>query len=363
MTDTGAHGMLSRRTLLIRGGQGLGLLAASGVLSACGGGFSASSSSGGGGGATLTVVSFGGDYQKAQAKTMWAPYATKNGITVKEDGPTDNAKIKAQAESGNPSWDIVVVGNDFGSESDAQWLEPIDYSVVDKSSIVDGYAQTYRVAADIEGTVLAYRSDKTGDAAPAPWADFFDLKKYPGKRTAWKSVGGGIFEIALLADGVAPADLYPIDVDRALKKLSTIKDQLIWWETGAQAQQYLESGEAVMGMVWIARAVLSAANAPIKIAWDSWLSQEAYWVVVKGSRNKAEAMKLIASMTSAGPTAEFTKYQPYGPVSKAAQDKVDPSARENLPTTHLDTQVKVNDEWWGKNRDSVNDRFQQWLLS
>ncbi|MGI5486209.1 ABC transporter substrate-binding protein [Microtetraspora malaysiensis] len=362
MSDTGAHGRFSRRTLFVRGGQGLGLLAASGVLSACGGGFS-SSPGGGGGGTTLTIASYGGDYQKFQAKALWGPYAATNGITVKEDGPSDNAKIKAQAESGNPSWDIVVVGNDFGGDADAKWLEPIDYSVIDKSSIIEGYAQTYRICADVEGTVLAYRSDKTGATAPKPWVDFFDVKKYPGKRTAWKSVGGGIFEMALLADGVAPADLYPIDVDRALKKLATIKDQLIWWETGAQAQQYLESGEAVMGMVWIARALQSAANAPIAIAWDSWLSQEAYWVVPKGTKNKAEAMKLISHMTSAEATAELTKYLPYGPVNVAAQDKIDPSAKDNLPTTHLDTQIKVNDVWWGENRDAVNDRFQQWLLS
>lgn len=309
----------------------------------------------------LTVVSYGGGYQEAQDKAFFTPFAEANpSITVRQDSPTSNAKLKAMAESGNVTWDVALVDDSFGLDSDADWLEPIDYSIVDKSKFLDGYAGTYRVGADVEATVMAYRSDL--GSGPANFAGFFDTEKFPGKRAIWKFAPGGVLEAALIADGVAPEDLYPIDIERALKKLDTIKGDIIWWETGAQAEQLLSSGEASLGLVWVSRAIGASQNGPVAISWGQWTSQNGFWVVPKGSKNKEAAMKAIEFFTSVPQQVAFTKYMPYGPTNKHAVDKVDATYQGNLPTDHLDTRVVVDAAWWNANVADIDARFQEWLL-
>lgn len=310
---------------------------------------------------TLTVVSYGGGYQEAQDKAFFTPFAEANpSIAVRQDSPTSNAKLKAMVESGNVTWDIALVDDSFGLESDADWLEPIDYSIVDKSKFLDGYAGTYRVGADVEATVIAYRTDQ--DKVPANLADFFDTEKFPGKRALWKFAPGGIFEAALIADGVAPDALYPLDIARALKKLDTIKDDIIWWEAGAQAEQLLASGEASFGLVWVSRAINAGESGTVGISWGQWMTQNGFWVVPKGTKNKEAAMKALEFFTSAPQQIEFTKYMPYGPTNKHATDGVDGRYKGNLPTDHLDGRVVVDSAWWNVNQGDVDAEFQDWLL-
>jgi putative spermidine/putrescine transport system substrate-binding protein len=358
---------MSRR-LLRRSGATVSVLALSGLLAACGGsdnssGGDSGSSTASGDSGQVTVASYGGDYQKAQDQAYWQPFQKANpGIKIVQDSPSDNAKIKAMAESGNVTWDMVLVDDSFGLDEHAKWLEPIDYSQIDKADFLPGYAEKYRIGADVEATVLAYREDKL-DSAPAGLADFFDTAKFPGKRSAWKYTAGGILEAALLADGVPADQLYPLDVDRALKKLDTIRKDLVWWTEGAQSQQLLSSGETPMGLVWTGRAVDAAKSAPaVKVQWSQWLTQNGWWVVPKGSPNKAAAMKLLAYQTGPEAQAALTKFLPYGPPNQKALPNVDPKYKDQLPTSHLDGKVTVDAKWWAKNYDAVDKKFQAWLL-
>jgi len=314
-------------------------------------------------GATLTVVSYGGAYQDAQAKAFFNPFAAAHGgVVIKQDSPTSNAKLKAMVEAGNVTWDIVLVDDSFGLDADASWLEPIDYTVIDKASFLPGYAGTYRIGADVEATVLAYRADKFPTDGPNSFADFFDTAKFPGKRGAWKFAPGGIFEAALIADGVPVDKLYPLDVDRALKKLTTIKDSLVWWETGAQGDQLLASGEVSMELLWIARALHSGETAPVKIGWGQWTTQNGFWVVPKGTKNKTLAMEALKYFASEKAQIDFTKYMAYGPTNKNAVGKEDPRYKANLPTSHLDTKITIDSAWWNTNQAAVDAKFQEWLL-
>lgn len=311
---------------------------------------------------SLTVVSYGGPYQEAQSDAFFQPFAAESGIEVIEDSPTDYAQLRSMVESGRPTWDLALVANDFGTSSDAQYLEPIDYDVVDADALIPNAAQEYRVAADIEATVVAYRTDAF-ESQPETWADLFDTEKFPGKRMFNKLVSGGALEAALLADGVAPDDLFPLDVDRALAKLDTIKDDIVWWETSAQSQQLLASGEAAIGLAWVGRAVDAGKEAPVGINWNSWLQVDAYWVIPKGAPNAAGAQQLLASLLQEAPQIRFTELSDYGPANAAAAANPEVQANENRPTNHLDTQVGIDDEWWGDNSKDVDRKFQEWLLS
>jgi putative spermidine/putrescine transport system substrate-binding protein len=312
---------------------------------------------------TLTVVSYGGSYQEAQDKAFFTPYQQANPhIKIQQDSPSSNAKLKAMVEAGQVTWDVVNVADDFGLDADAQWLEPIDYSIINRDDLIEGYASTYRVGSDVEATVMAYRTD-VHKTAPKTFADYFDLQAFPGKRTAWKYAPGGIFETALLADGVPADKLYPIDVDRAFKKLDTIKDSLIWWDTGAQSVQFLTSGEASIGLLWCGRAASAADSSPVGTSWGQWTTQNGWWVVPKGTPNRKVAMEAIKFFTSPEAEVNLTKYLPYGPTNKHAVDKVDPRFKGNLPTDHLDTRVVIDFDWWNKNTARIDPLFQQWLLS
>ncbi len=351
------HDGMSRRGFVAGTGAGLAAAAIPGTLGDHSGSAVAAEVT------TLTICSYGGSYQEAQDKAMFTPFHDANpNVTIKQDSPSSTAKVQAMVEAGQVTWDIVNFADDFGLDSDAKWLEPIDYSVIDRNQFVDGYANTYRVGSDIEATVIAYRKDKL-KGEPKTFADFFDLQKFPGKRTIWKYAPGGVFEAALLADGVAPDKLYPIDVPRALKKLDTIKSNLIWWDTGAQSVQFLTSGEATIGLVWCGRAGAAGETAPVAISWGQWTTQNGWWVVPKGSPNKKVAMEAIKFFTSAQATANLTKYLPYGPTNKEGATKVDPRFKGNLPNEHFDTRVAIDFAWWNQNLAKVDPQFQDWLLS
>src|SRR3546814_17101152 len=91
--------------------------------------------------------------------------------------------------------------------------------------------------------VIAYDSGRYGDDAPTTMADFFDVERFPGNRSMYKW-GVSSWEAALLADGVAPDALYPLDIERAHEKILALKDDVIsFWGGGAESQTVLLTGE------------------------------------------------------------------------------------------------------------------------
>src|SRR5215207_2650956 len=204
-------------------------------------------------GATLTFVAQGGSYQDALKRAWQEPYTQLTGVQFVNDEQSSNATLRAQVESGQVTWDVVDVGSDFGLDAHRDLLEPLDYTLIPRDEVIEGFASDYRVADMTYGVVLAYNTDKTAGQVPAGWADYFDTAKFPGKRGMWDYSEGGIFEVALMADGVKPADLYPLDLERATKKLDTIKNDFVFWGSGAESQELIGSGEVAMTLIWNGR--------------------------------------------------------------------------------------------------------------
>lgn len=312
-------------------------------------------------GTTLTVASYGGAYQKAQRTGWFAPYSAATGVKFTESEDSANATVKAQVDSGQVTWDAVDVGNDFGLDANANLLEPLDYSKIPGPEVLPGFAGKYRVADITYGVVLAYRTDKFNGAVPQGWADFFDLTKFPGKRGLWDYSTGGVLEFALLADGVAPKDLYPLDVPRALKKLDTIKDSIVWWDTGAKSQEMIGSGEVAMAMMWNGRAwsAKNVDNKPVDIQWNQQILTADYWVVPKGTPNKDAAMDFIAWTICKQNNAAPSDSIPYGPTNKLAQPN--PAKVKDLAASNInDTTAYFNDQWLIDNTATLDDQFNAW---
>jgi len=313
-------------------------------------------------GVTLTFVSFGGAYQEAQRKAWLEPYTAATGVQFQEDEGSSNATIKTQVEAGQVTWDVVDVGNDFGLEANSALLEELDYTLIPEAEVNKALGPSkWRVPDITYGVVLAYNTDKTAGKVPEGWADYFDTTKFPGKRGVWDYSEGGIFEIALLADGVKPADLYPLDLPRATKKLDTIKDDLVLWKTGAESQELIGSGEVAMTLIWNGRgwSAKHTDNKPVEMQWNQQIVTADYLVVPKGTPNKDAAMKFIAYTICADNNAKPSQYIPYGPTNinaKPAPDKV-----ADLSVSNADeNSAYFDDEWLVNNFDAVDAAYKEW---
>ena len=361
------HGPVTRRAFLMKAAAvGLSATAAGGLLAACG-----EEDDGGDGGATgeavsLSLVTWGGSWGDAVKQAWVEPFMAANtNITVVMDEPTEYPKIKAMVEANSVDWDVVNISNDFGiGPSFEKYCEPLDKTIVPFDELQPELFPTtgYRVPVISYSVVVGYRSDKLGGKAPTSFADFFDLQNFPGKRGVYDYVSGGLPEMALVADGVPPDALYPLDMDRAYKKIDTIKDALVWWDTGAQSVQLLADGEVGMGMSWNGR--LTEANeqgSDIGIMWDQHILTADYLMITKGSKKTEAANQLIAWMISADNNAEITKYIDYGPANIDAIPKVDPAVADKLPTAYLDTAFGFDDMWWAENYDKVVADWQSYI--
>jgi putative spermidine/putrescine transport system substrate-binding protein len=200
-----------------------------------------------------------------------------------------------------------------------------------------------------------------GGAGPQTWADLFDLQAFPGKRGYYKWVGPGVYELALIADGVPADKLYPLDIDRALRKLDTIKSEIVWWGTGAQSQQALHSGETPLGMFWSSRIhFLLQDGANIGVSWKQNIAAADMLVVPKGSKNKDAAMKFLAYASSAVGQADMAKLLAYNPTNTKSLTLLDPETIKNLPATYADLAIQVDIDYWAKNRDELGRRWYEW---
>ncbi|CAI3799970.1 hypothetical protein DBADOPDK_02425 [Pseudomonas sp. MM223] len=220
---------------------------------------------------SLNFVSWGGTTQDAQKEAWAVPFTKATDIKVVQDGPTDYGKLKAMVESGNVQWDVVDVEADFALRAASEGLlEPLDFNQINRDKIDPRFVSDHGVGSFFFSFVLGYNEGKLGANKPVDWTALFDTKTYPGKRALYKWPSPGVLELALLADGVAPDKLYPLDLDRAFKKLDTIKKDIVWWGGGAQSQQLLASGEASLGQFWNGRVyALQQDGAPVGVSLET----------------------------------------------------------------------------------------------
>jgi len=194
-------------------------------------------------------------------------------------------------------------------------------------------------------------------ACPASWADLFDTAKFPGKRTFYKWSAPGVIEAALLADGVAADKLYPLDLDRAFKKLDTIKADIVWWSGGAQSQQLLASAEAPFGSFWNGRlTALSATGVNVETSWAQNITAADALVVPKGTKNKEAAMKFIAFAASPEGQAEMAAGTGYAPTNLKSPALMDAKIAKTLPDQQTASQINADMAYWAKHRDEIGER-------
>ncbi len=312
----------------------------------------------------LVLVNWGGDAITAYSKAYGEPFEKETGIPVKMDGsgPTEGA-VTAQAKSGKITWDLLDIDAFSAITLGGQgYLEPIDTAVVDISKSRPGFVWDYALSTYFFSYVIAYDAEKYGSNAPATMADFFDIEKFPGKRAMYKW-GVSSWEAALLADGVAADALYPMDIDRAHKKIADFKDNVIsFWGGGAESQTVLLNGEASMAIVWSTRAKLieQDSGGRIKYVWDQGLlSPGALSVMKNNPGGKDAAMKFLASTQDPARQLVMFDLLGQGPANPAADSLVPADqARHNcVAPENMAKQLVLNMEWYAANYSTALDQY------
>ena len=319
-------------------------------------------------GVTLTFSSWGGVFQDAQVNAM-EEFGTISGARLLSDGPTEYSKIKAQVDSGNVTWDVVdtdIVWAASQCGEDGLFMD-LALDIIDVSNIQnqDLVGSCY-IPAMQYGSIFVY-NEETYAEAPQGWVDFFDVEKFPGKRAIngdAGDLGPGIIEAALMADGVAPDDLYPLDMDRAYAKLDSIREHLIFWTTGAESQQMVETGEADMVYLWSGRAFGAIENgAAYQPVWNGGLTVNDAIGVPKNATNPDASMAWINYYLGVQAQEIMAEESSYSPVHADAEPNFSELAqRFDVARPEIAEQmVTTQPQWWAENFDEQLERWADWL--
>ncbi len=316
---------------------------------------------------SITVVSWGGVYQDAERFALFQPTAKDMGITINEDTLSGLAEIRLQVQSGAVTWDIVELGTSGCVQGAAEGLfEPLDFNVIDVDGLLPSSYDDHWVGVMYYSTVLAWNKDKYGDNPPKNWADFWDVDKFPGSRALYNSADS-MLELALMADGVSPDELYPIDIERAFAKMDEIRPNIdVWWTSGAQSAQLIKDGEVDMIALWVSRvigAINDGANADY--TFEQGLIDIGCWTVPKGTPKKELAMRVLNAFTSADKQANLPLHIDYGPVNAKAYDtgKISPEKQQTLNSAphNLAVQIAYNPKWWAENGPAMQERWDEFM--
>ena len=319
----------------------------------------------------LTVVNFGGANANAQKKAFYEPYEKTGTKVVAVEYNGEQAKIKVMVDSKNVTWDAVEVESpDAARGCDEGLFEKLDYSKIgNKADFLPAAVTDCGIGIFVWSTVMAWDGDKL-KVGPKTWADFWDTKKFPGKRGLRKGARYNL-EFALMADGVKPSDVYKTlatkeGADRAFKKLGELKSSIQWWEAGAQPPQFLVAGDVAMTTVFNGR--IDAANREGKhlaIGWTGGIYDLDYWVIPKGDPNKDAALKFIAFASTPAAQAEYAKNIAYGPTNSRALAKLDSKTLSNLPTSPVNARdaLQFNLKFWADQGEDLEKRFASWATN
>lgn len=316
----------------------------------------------------VVLCNWGGDAIPAFTAAFVEPYEKRTGgkLVLDGSGPT-NGKVRAMVEANHVTWDICDSGvTGLAELATRGLLAPIDYGVVQKSQVVPEFAYEFGVCNYMFSSVMAWDTRQVRGTAAPTLADFFDLRKFPGKRMIRKD-SQAMLEMALLADGVPMDKLYPLDVERGFRKFASIKDALLTWDTGAQSQNLLRDGEVAMGWLWHTRANLLKRDTGGRIDWSfqGGLLQPGLWTAPRGNPAGKQAMVAIASMQDPPGQVSLLGAMGNGPANPAAASQVPEAMRATDPgyPTNAAMQAKIDAAWYRDNHGAVLRRFLDMLAA
>ena len=333
----------------------------------------------------ITVLGWGGAYETSQVEAYHKPFTAESGVQViSVDADNPAVPIKAQVEAGNVTTDVAVIEYaDAVRLCDEGLLEEIDPAILQPApdgtpaldDFLPGAVTDCYVSTDVFSTVYAFDTTKFPDAKPSTIADFFDTETFPGKRGVRRNAKATL-EMALMADGVPPEEVYATletdeGVERAFAKLDSIKDDIVWWEAGAQPPQLLADGEVSMTIAYNGRIFTAAVaeGKPFEIVWDGQVYELEGLAIPKGAPNLEQALDFVAFATGPEPLANAAEWISYGPPRQSSAALVGmyqdgkTEMSPHLPTSeaNLTNALGSSYEFWVDRDAELNERLNAWL--
>jgi len=321
----------------------------------------------------LVIATTGGLMRNTMEEFFYVPFTDKTGIEVIPfdiEVPDQWARAEGMVRTGNVEFDIVTAtGPDLVGKADMLLDIPCDSMENVKEYALPGACQPKGVARTTGGMVLTYDKESFGGKEPKTWADFWDVEAFPGPR-GLPDTGDRDWwlpTVALLADGVKREDLFPLDLDRAYKKLDEIRPHIaVWWKTGNQVQQILRDKEVVMAMSYSGRALkVIQDGAPFAMAWDGAIRDTGYFAILAKAPNTGGALDFINFFYGdAKGHPGFIKAVGYATSSTIGLSQL-PEDQQKLYATYpanYELLVDPDFEWIGEHRDELRERWTNWLL-
>lgn len=352
---------ISRRRALQAAASGIGALSAPAVLR-----FARAQSK------RIVVRDDGGIYTKAYGAVYYRPFTEKTGIEVVgvQANAEPVAQIKSMVDTRNYTWDMAKISQPailLLTQGGKVYLEKhgLEGDAAVKT-IPAQFMSPFGVGTNVYSTVLAYRTDAfKGRKAPNSWADFWNVKDFPGRRALRKHPFDTLEE-SLLAAGVPTSSLYPLNVDRALQNLDLIKPHVeVWWNTGAQVEQMLKSGEVDMIATWVSRPQSAMADgAPVAIVWNQNLWGVDNWSILAGTPNADACRQFIKFASDPRRMASLVEYFPAGVTQPEAFKYIKADIAKNCPThpENIRNGVHIDAKYWLASQAAVTEKFNGWIL-
>lgn len=334
------------------------------VVSGCGAG---GDSGGDSDAQQLTWASTGGQFQEDEQEAFQEPFTEKTGTTFTNVSPADQAQVRAMVASGNTIWDLANMSWIYAGAYCGELFEELDHPDLDPANFPEGtttdcFVPTYRYA-----NQFSYNADHYADEQPSTIADFFDTERFPGKRIVFDYPKNGILEAALVADGVPPEEVYPLDLDRAFAKIDTIKDDLILASSYGQIQQMLVDEQASMVLTVTARTIVSKeSGANLVTVWDFTTTDIGVLVIPKGAPHKELAQEMISFVTEAEQAATFARLTGLAParpeIDLNSVGYSDTQLEFNAFLPDRGTTLEQDKPWWIENTDALVERWTKWKV-
>ncbi|WP_187270703.1 extracellular solute-binding protein [Lacisediminihabitans profunda] len=279
---------------------------------------------------SLTFVGYGGAGQQGQIDAWQTPYtAAHPNVTFQNTSPASVAGVQAQVQAGNIQWDVVNVAPYAATQNCGTLFEKLSVPKLDPKDFPAGTIGECYVGNFTNSPMVAYNVKDFPDPSKAPKtiADFFNTKKFPGKRGVVSDLQDGMIEYPLLADGVKADKLYPLDVPRALKKWDTIKSDTIFAPNVGVLQQDVANDQVSM-FIMVASRVLVELNAGVQIKpiWDTTVTALNAFAVPKGDTKLASAEDFIQASVQPGPSAAIAEKDGVSPINLKSKPNLSANA-------------------------------------
>lgn len=321
--------------------------------------------------ADVVVVQNGGVTQDAHRQAMWEPAAKALGFAFDEDTSQSWTEGKAQVDAGAVTWDIVSLNmGEVQLAVKADVLTKLPADIVDRNDFLPGSVNDYCIGNTVFSTNIAYDTEKYGDAGPANFVDFWDLTKFPGKRLMFKSPRGNM-EAAALALGQPRSEVYKFlsteeGRQAALDKIAELKNDVVWFDSGAQVTQLIKDGEVDLAYAWNGRVIAAIdAGAPFKINYKDGLLDVDCYAVLKGAPHVDNAIKFVSEISKAEYVKDLPKYVAYGSPNLLANESYDEATLARLTTSpeNVKDQYTTDFDFWGQYGTTLSEAFDHMLAS